>query len=64
MGAAGFSSLCAVLLTKQVLRMQNNVNSLNNLHLSLAGLETVYIQFKRMLLLVHQSDLISQSISG
>ena len=63
LGAASVSSLSVVFFIKQLLKTRSNTKVLGSLHSSLTGLEKVFIQYKRMLLLVYQSDLISASHS-
>ena len=62
-GAAGISSLSAVLFTKKILQIRSHETAIKNLCVTIAGLERTFIQFKRMLLLVHQNDLMPQSLS-
>lgn len=59
----GVGCLCGISLLRKSFHKRSMNQSLNKLQLALGGLEKVLIQLKKMLLLVHQNEFISQNIS-
>ncbi|XP_034251456.1 vezatin-like [Thrips palmi] len=57
------ASLFAFVYVKEALRRHSILEGISKLKHTLDGLEKVYVQFRRMLLLVHQNEFITQNIS-
>lgn len=57
------TSLFTMYHIKDAMRKHSIVKGISHLKHTLDGLEKVYVQFKRMLLLVHQNELINQNQS-